>query len=62
MKGASYALSSMSNPALVNTVTHLQIFQCWLSCCCASSSPRTRQCSGTKLVRSCPALYQLPQS
>lgn len=61
VKGAFCALSSMSNQAPVNTVTHLQIFQCWLSCCSASSCPRTRQCSGTVLAESCSALYQHPQ-
>lgn len=51
----------MSNQAPVNTLTHLQIFQCLLSCCSASSCPQTRQCSGTVLVGSYPALYQHPQ-
>lgn len=45
----------------MNTVTHLQIFQCLLSCCSASSCPRTRRCSGVVVAGSCPALYQHPQ-
>lgn len=51
----------MTNQAPVNMVTHLQIFQHLLSCCSASSCPGTRQCSGTVLAGSCPALYQHPQ-